>query len=193
MPGLSNQVQRQTPVSYEQFSAALAPVAQTRFTTLKHNFVMVYSTPAGDLFGDWSVPVGQLREPGPGGAGGRFRGDRYDNEEYFGSASTTRPAARSAPWLSARRRRSCAGRQVMDAMRAQWPAVARSVDVRALGVGLPDRVEPARRAVERRRVGEPAEGAVPDRHDRVQPLGPRRGSSTAASCTRRGPRRSSTP
>ena len=119
--GLSSKVQSQTPVTYEQFRTALAPMASTTFTKLKHNFVMVYSAPAGDVFGDWTIPATNMANLSKAAKEAGFAGLFYDNEEYFGAAmrypgncGASRTVAVCQVQAQLR------GKQLMDAARSNW-------------------------------------------------------------------------
>jgi hypothetical protein len=123
MPSLGSQVQRQSPVSYEQFKQALAPMAGIHFTRLKHNFVMVYNTPGGDFFGDWSVPTQNFANLARAAHEAGFEGIFYDNEEYFGRTSDWPNGCPDHTLQQCQAQVMLRGQQVMQAMRAQWPAV----------------------------------------------------------------------
>jgi PKD repeat protein len=121
--GLGSKVQSQTPVSYEAFSAELAPMAETKFTTLRHNFVMAYSAPAGDLFGDWTVPLSNFTNLARAANGAGLTGVFYDTEEYFGAGMQYPSNCAGRTVAECQAQAQLRGRQVMDAMRGVWPEV----------------------------------------------------------------------
>jgi hypothetical protein len=117
MPDYSHQVQTQTPITVAQFQAELAPVAATHFTTLTHNFVIVYATPAGSFFGSYAVPIQNFANLATAARGAGFAGIVYDNEPYSGPvwdviAGHTLAQSQAQALLR--------GQQIMDAMRAAW-------------------------------------------------------------------------
>jgi hypothetical protein len=123
LPGLGDKVQRQTPVPYAGFRDALAPLAQTRFTTMTHNFVTVYATPAGSVFDDWSVPVANFGNLARAAREAGAAGILYDNEEYFGSVSDFPGVCPGHTLVQCQDQARLRGRQVMDAMRQAWPDI----------------------------------------------------------------------
>ena len=123
MPSLNSKIQSQTPVAYETIATELAPMAQTKFTTLRHNFLMVYSAPAGDLFGDWTVPVSNFANLARAARDAGFEGVFYDNEEYFGAAVQYPDNCAGRTLADCQQQAQLRGRQVMDAMRGAWPEV----------------------------------------------------------------------
>ncbi len=120
---LSHKVQSRTPVSYAQFRAALAPVKATKFKTLRHNFLMVYATPSGDVFANWSVPVNNFRNLARAARDAGFVGVFYDNEEYFGDALQYPRNCAQRKLTECQAQARLRGQQVMNAMRSQWPTV----------------------------------------------------------------------
>lgn len=121
--GLSYQVQSQTPVSYETLSVALAPLKQTTFTTLRHNFLNIYAAPAGDLYGDWTVPLNNFTNLARAAKEAGVEGVFYDTEEYFGDALRYPQNCANHTVAECQAQAQLRGKQVMDAMRSQWPSV----------------------------------------------------------------------
>jgi hypothetical protein len=118
---LSSKVHTQTPVSYEEFRTALAPMAATSFTTLRHNFVMAYSSPAGDLFDDWTVPISNYANLARAANEAGLEGVFFDIEEYFGDALRFPANCGNGKTLAQCQAQSqLRGRQIMDAIRGQW-------------------------------------------------------------------------
>lgn len=119
--GLSSAVQNQEPVTHEAFRSALAPLADVDFTSLKHNFLIVYSTPAGSIFDDWSTPLSNYTNVARAANEAGFEGIFLDNEEYFGSAlndddNCTDGRAVDQCRIQAFHR----GQQVTNAIRSGW-------------------------------------------------------------------------
>lgn len=123
---LSFTVQTQTAVTYSQFQTALAPVktAQQSMTRLKKNFVMVYSTPAGDLFSDWTTVINNFANLALACKDAGIAGILYDIEEYSGSALSYPANAAGKTVTEAQAQTQLRGKQIMDAMRSAWPEVA---------------------------------------------------------------------
>lgn len=120
--GLSSAVQSQEPVTLDAFRGALAPLAGADLTSMKHNFLMIYSTPAGDIFDNWSTPLSNYTNMARAADEAGLEGIFFDNEEYFGSAvdmddnctgDRTADECRAQAFLR--------GRQVLDAIRSGWP------------------------------------------------------------------------
>src|SRR5690625_7283011 len=82
--GLSSAVQRQEPVGHEVFRNALAPLKNADLKSLKHNFLIVYSTPAGDIFDNWSTPLDNYSNMAKAASATDLEGIFFDNEECFG-------------------------------------------------------------------------------------------------------------
>lgn len=137
---LSHMVQGQTPISYEAFRDALEPVSQTTFQSLRNNFVMVYSAPAGDLFSDWTVPVENFRNLARASADAGLVGVFYDNEEYFGDALQYPSNCANHTVEECRTQAQLRGRQVMEAMVDVWPD-ARVLVARGPWISAPEIAE----------------------------------------------------
>src|SRR5699024_706431 len=84
--GLSSAEQRQEPIGHEVFRNALAPLKNADLKSLKHNFLIVYSTPAGDIFDNWSTPLDNYSNMGKAAGATDLEGIFFDNEEYFRNA-----------------------------------------------------------------------------------------------------------
>ena len=123
IPGLGDKVQRQAPVSYDQFRTALAPLVGLPATRLTHNYVTAYATPAGSVFSDWSVPVANFANLARAARGAGVEGIFFDNEAYFGSVYDFPGDCPGHTLVECQDQMRLRGRQVMDAMRAVWPEV----------------------------------------------------------------------
>lgn len=121
--GLSERVQRQEAVPEREFRSVLAPLRSTRFTTLRHNFAMVYATPSGSFFDDYSVPTGNFARVAAAARAAGLAGIAYDNEEYFGATARHPENCAGRSVARCRDQARLRGKQVMDAMRATWPDV----------------------------------------------------------------------
>lgn len=123
IPGLGDKVQRQAPVSYDQFRTALAPLVGLPATRLTHNYVTAYATPAGSVFSDWSVPVANFANLARAARGAGVEGIFFDNEAYFGSVYDFPGDCPGHTLVECQDQMRLRGRQVMGAMRAVWPEV----------------------------------------------------------------------
>jgi hypothetical protein len=123
MPELSDKVQRQEPVSFEQFQSALEPMSGVRFDRLQHNFVMVYTTPAGSYFDDYETPIANFAKLARAVRLAGFKGILFDNEEYFGSLSDYPDVCPGHTLAQCRVQAARRGREMMDAIREEWPDV----------------------------------------------------------------------
>lgn len=123
VPDLGDRVQRQAPVSLAQFRAALAPLRGLSLGSLAHSFAIVYATPAGDYFGDYTVPVENFARLARAVREAGLVGIVYDNEEYFGQVSDYPLNCRGHSLDACRSQALKRGQQVMDGMRAQFPGI----------------------------------------------------------------------
>lgn len=120
--GLSSAVQNQEPVTHEEFSGALAPLANVDMTSLEHNFLIIYSTPAGDIFDDWSTPLSNYANAARAAKEAGFEGIFFDNEEYFGSALDNDDNCTGDRTVDRCRTQAFhRGQQVTNAIRSGWP------------------------------------------------------------------------
>ena len=122
--GRSSSVQRQSAVSYDTYKSALTPIAGANFKNLKHNFLIIYSTPAGDLFDDWSTPVGNYANVAKAANEAGLTGIFFDNEQYFGDAMFYPENCSSGKTVSqCRNQAQLRGTQIVNAIRSNWPDV----------------------------------------------------------------------
>jgi hypothetical protein len=118
----SMQVFSQTPLSYEQLASELAPLASTKFTTMTHNFVIIYRGDPGPWDGNWSVPTSNIANLSRAAKEVGLEGILYDNEDYSGTNSADWPTA--APNLTlpaAEELVRSIGKQIGAAIAGQWP------------------------------------------------------------------------
>lgn len=121
---LGSRVQSQSPVSYEEFQSSLSPLFGVEFNNLKHNFLIVYSTPAGDIFDDWTVPLDNYAHMAQAAREVGLQGIFFDNEEYFGDAlAFPEKCAGDKSVSECRDQAYLRGSQVMDAIISSWPDV----------------------------------------------------------------------
>lgn len=122
--GLSSKVQTQETINYEQFRSSLEPLEGVKLDNLRHNFLIVYSAPAGDIFDDWSVPLSNFKNMAQAAREAGFEGIFFDNEEYFGKAfSYPASCAGDRSLEECREQAYLRGSQVMEAIIAGWPDV----------------------------------------------------------------------
>jgi hypothetical protein len=122
---LSEKVMRTVPVTYEQFAENLRPLANLNSPTLKHNFIIVFATPAGNIFDDgWDVVAQNFGNLAKAAKEVGVDGIFFDIEEYFGE-SLVYPTncGEDKTVEEARSKMRERGRQIMDAMRAEWSDV----------------------------------------------------------------------
>ena len=118
---LSSQVMRPAPISYERYVNAFRHIDSVNFTSLTHNFAIIYSTPAGSLFDDWSVTIQNFANIARAAKRAGMRGIFFDNEEYFGKAmvydDTNYTIEQGCSQATLR------GRQIMEAIQSEWSDV----------------------------------------------------------------------
>ena len=120
--GLSSAVQRQEPVGHEVFRNALAPLKNADLKSLKHNFLIVYSTPAGDIFDNWSTPLDNYSNMAKAASATDLEGIFFDNEEYFGSALDEDDNCSGERTIDQCRTQAFhRGHNVMNAILSSWP------------------------------------------------------------------------
>lgn len=122
---LSTNTQKQVAVTNAQYDTALAPIvsALATMTNVTEMWVMVYSTPAGDLFDDWSTCIQNFANLAEACADAGVAGIFYDIEEYFGASLSYPTNAAGKTVAQAQAQAQLRGKQIMDAMRAVWPEV----------------------------------------------------------------------
>jgi hypothetical protein len=122
MGELSAAVLSSSPVSYEELAATLAPLAETTFTTMIHNFVIVYATEPGIGTDDPTAAANfanlarAAREVG-------LTGIVFDNEAYDGPTWKWPEAAPDLSFEQASASAFSRGNQVMQAAMAEWPDI----------------------------------------------------------------------
>lgn len=122
---MSERVMRTIPISYEMFAKNLRPLADLNSPTLKHNFIIVFATPAGNIFDKgWDVVAQNFGNLARAAKEVGLEGIFFDIEEYFGE-SLQYPAncGNDKTVEEARSKMRERGRQIMAAMRAEWSDV----------------------------------------------------------------------
>lgn len=115
-----------TRLSATDLATLLAPLRNTTFSQLRENFALIQGTTPPDFFDDWSIPVANFGAVARALKDAGLKGIVFDNEQYFspwGNYPTgCKYTARSlAEYQTQARLR---GRQVMEAMLAQFPEIA---------------------------------------------------------------------
>jgi len=115
-----------TPLSSTALATLLAPLRNTTFTTLRENFGLIQGTTPPDFFDDWSVPIANFGAVARALKDAGLKGIVFDNEQYFSSwgnypTGCKYTAHTLAEYQTQARLR---GRQVMEAMIAQFPEIA---------------------------------------------------------------------
>jgi hypothetical protein len=118
---LSQSIYSQTPVSYEEIRTALSPLAQTRFTTMTHNFVIIYAG-SNQLYDDNTIALQNFRNLARAAREAGLEGIVYDNEYYTGGPGWKWPEATPGQALEqAQGQAHDRGKQAMEAMISAWP------------------------------------------------------------------------
>src|SRR6185295_917790 len=115
-----------TPLSASDLATLLAPLRNTTFTTLRENFGLIQGTTPPDFFDDWTIPVANFAAVARALKDAGLKGIVFDNEQYFSPwgnfPSGCKYVARTLAEYQAQAR--LRGRQVMEAMIAQFPEIA---------------------------------------------------------------------
>jgi hypothetical protein len=109
----------------EEIEGVLRPVASLDFRRLTHNFAAVLGGKPPDVFDDWSGVVGNFGRLAKAARGARLEGVYFDNENY-GAHWTDYPsgvAYPKKPLAEYEAQARLRGRQVMEAMTAEFPDV----------------------------------------------------------------------
>lgn len=121
---LSTEVQVQSSTSYTTYKNALSSISGANFKNLKYNFLAIYSTPAGDIFDNWSKPIANYSNVARAAKEAGFTGIYFDNEDYFGySLDYPDNCGRGKTVAQCRTQAYTRGQEVMNAIRSQWPNV----------------------------------------------------------------------
>ena len=115
-----------TRLSATDLATLMAPLRNTTFSQLRDNFGLIQGTTPPDFFDDWSIPVANFGAVARALKDAGLKGIVFDNEQYFspwGNYPTgCKYTARSLAEYQAQAR--LRGRQVMEAMIAQFPDIA---------------------------------------------------------------------
>jgi hypothetical protein len=123
IPGYSEKVGSQTPVSYDQLWTTLSPLAGLPAAHLTHNYVAAYAVPAGGFYADWSVPVANFGNLARAARAAGVEGVLFDNEAYFGSVFDYPGDCSGHTLGECQSQARLRGQQVMNAMRSAWPGI----------------------------------------------------------------------
>jgi hypothetical protein len=113
------------PISYEDISSVLAPMAGVNYTQLKENFGVVMGSTPPDFFDSWSTTIQNFANLAAALRDAGFKGIIFDNEQYF-SPWANYPEGMAYPGTSLAQyevQAALRGRQVMEAMVAQFPEI----------------------------------------------------------------------
>jgi hypothetical protein len=130
-PGLTanvtTTVMTNTPVSYQTAMWVMSPVVGLSFTTLTQNLGLIQGSTPPDFFDDWSVPIQNFANVAKAAKDSGLKGLCFDNEQYFApwgdyGGQTKYAATKSLAEYQAQAR--LRGKQVMEAMTAQFPDIA---------------------------------------------------------------------
>jgi len=115
-----------TPVSYTAIASVLAPMRGATFATLRENFGLVQGSRPPDFFDDWSVTIQNFANAALALKDAGLKGIVFDNEQYvspWGNYPTgVKYSSRTLAEYQVQAR--LRGRQVMQAMTAQFPGLA---------------------------------------------------------------------
>jgi len=129
-PGLTanvtSTVMTNTPVSYQTAMGVMSPLAGLTFTRLNHNLGVIQGSTPPDFFDDWSVPIQNFANVARAAKDSGLKGLCFDNEQYVApwgdySGQTKYASTKSLAEYEVQAR--LRGRQVMEAMVAQFPDI----------------------------------------------------------------------
>jgi hypothetical protein len=118
----SSTVQSGLPVGLDELRRQLAPLRTTSFERVRHNFLLVYATPAGS-FDDYAPVVANFADLAEAAHESGAEGIFFDNEEYFGPTWHPDVACPGLDLVACRALARETGRAVMAAMVQRWPDV----------------------------------------------------------------------
>jgi len=114
-----------TPVSATDLATLLAPMRNATFSVLRENFGLIQGSTPPDFFDDWTVPIQNFATVARALKEAGLKGIVFDNEQYFSpwgnypdGMNYGRPLAEYQTQARLR------GKQVMEAMIAQFPEIA---------------------------------------------------------------------
>jgi hypothetical protein len=118
----SSEIQRPVRIGLEELRAQLAPLKGVEFENLRHNFLLVYATPAG-AFSDYDVVIQNFADLAQAAGEVGVTGIFYDNEEYFGPAWHPDVSCPGIELEACRDQARATGAELMEAMAARWPTL----------------------------------------------------------------------
>lgn len=121
----SRYVMSDQPVSYETFKANLQPLIGLNSSTLKYNFVIVHSTPVGDIYDDnkWNVTINNFANLAKAAKETGLQGIFFDNEEYFGATMMYPDNCANHTVKECQEQARVRGKQIMEAIINEWSNV----------------------------------------------------------------------
>lgn len=128
-PGMTSNVtmmvMSSTPVSHGTALWVMSPMIGLPFVRLTDNLGMILASTPPDFFDDWSVPIQNFANVARAAKDAGLKGLCFDNEQYFAPwgnypAGVLHPEKSLAEYQAQARLR---GRQVMEAMVAQFPEI----------------------------------------------------------------------
>jgi hypothetical protein len=119
-------VMTNSPMSYQDISSVLDPIRNLQFTQLVDNFGFVIGNNPPDFFDDWSVPIQNFANLARALKDAGLKGFVFDNEQYFAPWADypTGVAYPLTPLAQYETQARLRGRQVMEAMVAEFPEIA---------------------------------------------------------------------
>jgi hypothetical protein len=132
----SSTLQAPQPIGIHELRRQLAPLRSVTFEQVRHNFLLVYATPAGS-FTDYAPVIANFADVADAARESGVEGIFFDNEEYFGSTWAPDVACPGRDLAACRALARETGRKVMAAMARRWP------DVKVMTASGPWLSEPA--------------------------------------------------
>jgi hypothetical protein len=114
-----------TPVTHASIASILDPLKGLPFTQMRENFGHVIGNSPPDFFDDWSVPIQNFANLARALKEAGLKGFFFDNEQYFSpwGAYPAGVAYPDIPLSEYEAQASLRGRQVMEAMAAEFPEI----------------------------------------------------------------------
>lgn len=122
----STRVMTNTPISSAQISSVLSPLQGLTFTKLTQNFGLVFGNTPPDFFDDWTIPTQNFSNLARAVKDAGLKGIFFDNEQYFSPWGNYPSGTRYGgvkPLAEYQEQARLRGRQVMEAMVAQFPEI----------------------------------------------------------------------
>ena len=130
-PGLTSNITQKTmtnnPVTYESALWVMSPMATLGFTNLTDNLALIQGSSPPDFFDDWSVPIQNFANVAKAAKDSGLKGICFDNEQYaapWGDYGGHLKYAATKTFANYQAQARLRGKQVMEAMVAQFPDIA---------------------------------------------------------------------